>query len=151
MSRSRLNMVPQGAVSAEEIEAAKTPAGGWTREVLAGWGVPWPPPTGWRKRLTAGPAHAADALVESLPSFVEELNSHAPEALLRSILEEVRALRQEVAAMRDGGRTLKGVFQTGEEGAIVHVPLAGRTSVKLKGRFPTQPSPRKDRGKADEA
>ena len=23
----------------------------WTRAQLAEWGVPWPPPKGWRKRL----------------------------------------------------------------------------------------------------
>jgi len=34
-----------------EIEAAKTERGGWTREELAKWGVPWPPPKGWRKML----------------------------------------------------------------------------------------------------
>jgi hypothetical protein len=40
-------MIPTDA----EIEAARTPAGGWTREQLAAWGVPWPPPKGWRKNL----------------------------------------------------------------------------------------------------
>ena len=35
----------------EEIEAARTPNGGWTRETLASWGIPWPPPKGWRKDL----------------------------------------------------------------------------------------------------
>ena len=35
----------------EEIESAKTPKGGWTRETLERWGVPWPPPKGWKKRL----------------------------------------------------------------------------------------------------
>jgi|GEM_PF-3055585 very-short-patch-repair endonuclease len=40
----------------EDIEAAKTPAGGWTREQLAQWGVPWPPPVGWRDRLCADAA-----------------------------------------------------------------------------------------------
>ena len=35
----------------DEIESAKTPAGGFTRNTLAGWGVPWPPPKSWRKRL----------------------------------------------------------------------------------------------------
>lgn len=35
----------------EEIEAAKTANGGWTREQLAAWGVSWPPPKGWRKAL----------------------------------------------------------------------------------------------------
>ncbi|MER7766786.1 TnsA endonuclease N-terminal domain-containing protein [Kitasatospora sp. NPDC096140] len=36
----------------EEIEAARTPAGGWRRDQLAAWGVPWPPPRGWKQRLT---------------------------------------------------------------------------------------------------
>ncbi|NKS00469.1 hypothetical protein GTA09_21515 [Rhodococcus hoagii] len=36
-----------------EIEAARTPAGGWTRETLAAWGVPWPPPKGWRKQFAS--------------------------------------------------------------------------------------------------
>ena len=38
-----------------EIEAAKTPSGGWTREQLARWGVPWPPPKGWRQCLMVTP------------------------------------------------------------------------------------------------
>ncbi|MFC4560581.1 hypothetical protein ACFO4E_01795 [Nocardiopsis mangrovi] len=45
----------------EEIDAARTPAGGWTREQLAEWGVPWPPPKGWRKRLAAGIPEHPDA------------------------------------------------------------------------------------------
>lgn len=38
-------------VSREEIEAARTPAGGWTKAQLAEWGVPWPPTRGWRSKL----------------------------------------------------------------------------------------------------
>jgi hypothetical protein len=34
-----------------QIDAARTPRGGWTRAQLAEWGVPWPPPKGWRQRL----------------------------------------------------------------------------------------------------
>jgi len=37
--------------SPEEIAAAQTPGGGWTAKSLAGWGVPWPPPAGWRRAL----------------------------------------------------------------------------------------------------
>lgn len=48
------------SVSREMIEAAKTPAGGWTRATLAAWGVPWPPPKGWRKRLEEAAAEAID-------------------------------------------------------------------------------------------
>lgn len=40
--------------TAEVIEKAKTAKGGWTRETLAGWGVAWPPPKGWKERLIAG-------------------------------------------------------------------------------------------------
>ncbi|MFJ7131020.1 hypothetical protein [Streptomyces sp. NPDC098101] len=37
--------------SPEEIEAARTPAGGWKRDQLAAWGVSWPPPKGWKDEL----------------------------------------------------------------------------------------------------
>jgi hypothetical protein len=39
-------------MSEAEIEAAKTAKGGWTKAQLAEWGVPWPPPKGWKKALT---------------------------------------------------------------------------------------------------
>ena len=38
----------------EEIEAGKTEKGGWTKETLAGWGISWPPPRGWKDRLMEG-------------------------------------------------------------------------------------------------
>lgn len=41
-------------VSLNEIYAARTPAGGWTKETLAKWGVPWPPKKGWKGRLIEG-------------------------------------------------------------------------------------------------
>ena len=40
--------------TAEEIAQARTKRGGWTRAQLAQWGVPWPPPKGWKKRLERG-------------------------------------------------------------------------------------------------
>lgn len=50
-----------GQVTLDEIEAARTPAGGWTRAQLAAWGVPWPPAKGWKDRLTgAYCAHCHD-------------------------------------------------------------------------------------------
>lgn len=39
------------AVSDAEIIAAMTPKGGWKAAQLKKWGVAWPPPTGWRKKL----------------------------------------------------------------------------------------------------
>jgi hypothetical protein len=38
-------------VSREEVEAGRSPAGGFTRAQLARWGVPWPPPSGWLRAL----------------------------------------------------------------------------------------------------
>ena len=35
----------------EEIEAGRSPNGGWSKATLASWGVPWPPPKGWKSRL----------------------------------------------------------------------------------------------------
>jgi hypothetical protein len=37
--------------SPEEVEQAKTKNGGWTRTILAEWGIGWPPPKGWKKEL----------------------------------------------------------------------------------------------------
>lgn len=36
-----------------EVDQARTPRGGWTRDQLAKWGVPWPPPAGWKRELVA--------------------------------------------------------------------------------------------------
>jgi hypothetical protein len=33
------------------LRAAATAKGGWGRKQLAEWGVPWPPPKGWKDRL----------------------------------------------------------------------------------------------------
>jgi hypothetical protein len=49
--RSRIGMV---RVTAAEIDAAKTERGGWSQATLAKWGVPWPPPRGWRAALIEG-------------------------------------------------------------------------------------------------
>ncbi len=42
-----------GSVTDAEIRAAMSPKGGWSRSTLAKWGVPWPPPKGWRAKLTS--------------------------------------------------------------------------------------------------
>lgn len=34
-----------------EVRKARTKRGGWTRATLAKWGIPWPPPKGWRRAL----------------------------------------------------------------------------------------------------
>ncbi len=39
------------APSPEEVAAACKGPGGWTKAQLAAWGVPYPPPKGWRAEL----------------------------------------------------------------------------------------------------
>ena len=46
-----MNIPESHTPSPEEVDAARTAAGGWTRAQLAAWGVPWPPPAGWRYAL----------------------------------------------------------------------------------------------------
>jgi hypothetical protein len=41
-------------VSREEVEAGRSPVGGFTRAQLAAWRVPWPPPAGWLQALLRG-------------------------------------------------------------------------------------------------
>lgn len=41
----------QRAPSPQEIEAGKSPRGGWTRATLATWGIGWPPRRHWKRRL----------------------------------------------------------------------------------------------------
>lgn len=37
--------------SPDEVMAAQTVNGGWLKKDLASWGIPWPPPRGWKQRL----------------------------------------------------------------------------------------------------
>ena len=60
--------------SPQDIEEARTTAGGWTKEVLAKWGVPWPPPKGWREALQDQwyAQHLEKALPEAPPAAPDE-------------------------------------------------------------------------------
>ncbi len=39
--------------SPQEILAHRSGTGGWKKATLARWGVPWPPPKGWKADLEA--------------------------------------------------------------------------------------------------
>ena len=47
-------ILPPRRPTAEEVEWAKTSKGGYTRAQLEEWGVPWPPPPGWKEKLLSG-------------------------------------------------------------------------------------------------
>ena len=43
--------MPRYIPTEQEIMDARTAKGGWTKETLKQWGISWPPPKGWKKRL----------------------------------------------------------------------------------------------------
>lgn len=49
--RPAIDIIVSPPTTIAEIDDARTPRGGWTRDQLKEWGVPWPPPHGWRDRL----------------------------------------------------------------------------------------------------
>ena len=57
------NREPRPAPSPEEVAAASTsPHGSWSAKQLRDWGVPWPPPAGWRKELARKHAEGEDVV-----------------------------------------------------------------------------------------
>lgn len=61
----------------EELEAGKSAKGGWTKATLQAWGVPWPPPRGWKEALIAGKTMAEAGLPELIMSPIRpEVSAH---------------------------------------------------------------------------
>jgi hypothetical protein len=92
-------------MTAEEIDAAKTPRGGWTKATLAKWGVTWPPLKGWRKRLLAeGPCSSEFERQREQSLWSNELErqlKQSPSKLERVItLEELESCRTEKGGYR---------------------------------------------------
>jgi hypothetical protein len=60
----------------EDIMSKHTPRGGWTRADLARWGVPWPPPRGWKAMLTGNaPTDDWIALTKAEERLLEALQA----------------------------------------------------------------------------
>lgn len=89
-----------------EIVSAMTSVGGWTKKQLAEWGVPWPPPKGWKRKLAAGgfePSHAQANLHTIQSLIVQRIEAEptstplwhhlcdAADAISRAIEAETRA------------------------------------------------------------
>jgi hypothetical protein len=84
-----------------EIEAGKTAKGGFTRKQLAEWGVPWPPPSGWKKALLTGRPFG-EAPVSEHEEFIHSTDG----VLLSPIRRHVAAhdlLRQVCVAVIEAG------------------------------------------------
>ena len=90
-----LELVPRPAPSPEEVARASTSTkvGAWTAKQLAEWGVPHPPPKGWRTELIR--LHALSLDVTPLPyrpkdrrgSKAERAGSFAPSPSAAAIVQ----------------------------------------------------------------
>lgn len=74
-------------ITHEEIDAAKSAKGGFKRATLEQWGVPWPPPKGWRKTIVAH-GYPYDA---TLNTFGEKTDD-GPEADLNVTQESLQRM-----------------------------------------------------------
>lgn len=71
----------------EEIEAGRSPKGGFTKEQLSKWGVPWPPPKGWVGTLLAGKTmQEAGLRAEEISPIRQHMSAHD---LLRTVVAAV--------------------------------------------------------------
>lgn len=70
-------------LSASDIDSRKTPKGGWTKATLAEWGVPWPPPPGWREALMmrGAPYQSPPPVREGPPISMDEVEAIFERAL----------------------------------------------------------------------
>jgi len=74
-------------LTAEEIEAGKSEAGGFTKETLLGWGIEYPPPKGWKEMLMAG---------EVFQPYVPEPVTELEEQWARGLCEEMQLEPNEI-------------------------------------------------------
>lgn len=87
--RRRVGNSGKVGMTEAEIEAGRSPKGGFSRLQLEQWGVPWPPPKGWKKALLNGDDPAllngkktADQLLrEVVLAIVEQGQGHLIEHL----------------------------------------------------------------------
>lgn len=77
----------------DEIEAGRTEKGGFTKETLAEWGVPWPPPTGWKQML-----------LEGKPVPLPGVGGEPASAVRKSDCPEAALLHQVVMAVVEAGQ-----------------------------------------------
>jgi hypothetical protein len=56
--------------------AGRSPAGGWTKKQLAIWGVPWPPPKGWKRKLTGTNFHKVQKPRQARPEDPPEIHKY---------------------------------------------------------------------------
>lgn len=84
-------------VTREEIESAKTPKGGFTKETLAQWGVTWPPQNGWIDQLVT-----ESCAIEEFNRIRDRLRAAPDAEAVNRVADEER---EAVTALKDNPKT----------------------------------------------
>jgi len=116
-----------------EIDAAKSPRGGWARATLARWGVPWPPPKGWQKALTA--KERAGKLASYAPRPVDPFARRATLIADASYSDQTR-VGAWAAWFKRGpqpGELFSGVFRSSPGSSHVAEAMALANGIALAG------------------
>lgn len=111
---------PPKRVTLEEINAARTPRGGWTRKQLEAWGLEWPVKSGWVKRLTGD----EDARV-SMPGRTKQAIDLARKTRLQLEEENVK-LAAENERLRSALKEVIECDPGAYEAAIARAALEGK-------------------------
>ena len=116
-------------VTREEIDAARTPKGGWTRAQLEAWGVPWPPPKGWLRALVSGKGHIP-RLAKPSPVSGARKRGAGLSLASRDLIAEIEAANEELIG--DASREVPC-----DHGALVQQLFFCRTCRKVHERWET--------------
>lgn len=84
-------------VTLEEVMAARTPRGGWTKKQIVEWGIEYPPERGWIKRLTgdnsAAPPKCGSSLEAKRLRRMSRIELERENVRLREALEWINDQR----------------------------------------------------------
>lgn len=94
----------------QEIEAHQTAKGGYTKAQLAEWGVPWPPPKGWKAAL---PDVLFAEAFEALRKAVDDVFTGPEESETLIILRVMEHLARQGFEVRRKKGVLRGSDELG--------------------------------------
>jgi len=95
-------------ITEKDIVSKQTANGGWTKEQLAEWGVPWPVPSGWKQEIIRNGIPYSEIIqifgggnivAEHKPLFCKHCD--------QELISEYDCLEAEHASVKDLGKVLK--------------------------------------------
>lgn len=82
---------PPLKLSEEEIEKGRSEKGGFTKSQLEEWGVPWPAPSGWMKKLLRGEKIISNEEFETSASAANATDCLETKLLHRTVMAVIES------------------------------------------------------------